>query len=125
MTAFDVTSLLGHRFGHLTVLGRDIGRGNRKDVWWSVRCDCGTEFAALAGRLRRGVTTSCGCQGGRAVSRLGAHTDREEPARSRARNPWYDPRFLPRTPPQVRKHASDRIARIIAVVDRVPRGKLE
>lgn len=49
--------LIGRTFGRLTV--RELaGRGPAR---WRCQCVCGREIIALAGNLRRGNTTSCGC----------------------------------------------------------------
>lgn len=58
--ALNYIDLTGRRFGRLTVLGLDDLTDNRMTTW-RVRCDCGCEFTALGGNLRRGVTRSCGC----------------------------------------------------------------
>jgi len=131
MTWLDTTSLLGARFGALTVIERDAGRGNPKDTWWRVRCDCGVEFAALAPRLRRGATTHCGCLGGpgnrtRRDTTLGLAEDNTAGhPRGRARNPLDDPRVLPALRGGAREVEAARIGRTIQEVDKVPRGKLE
>lgn len=130
MTIPDTTSLLGKRFGRLMVVERDF-RPGCCDTYWRVRCDCGTEFSALAGRLRRGLTRSCGClgeAGGPAAHRLRREEETLEGAghpRTRARNPLADPRTLPALRGKARKREAERLERIIREVDKVPRGKLE
>jgi hypothetical protein len=52
--------LAGQRFGRWTVLRADpqIGLPQAK---WVCRCDCGTERSVTGTRLRRGLSTACGC----------------------------------------------------------------
>ena len=51
--------LTGQRFGKLTVIEKapNIGR----DTAWHCRCDCGNEQVVRTANLRKGNTTSCGC----------------------------------------------------------------
>lgn len=60
-TVEQLPSLIGERFGMLTVIGRadSTERGNRR---WLCRCDCGTEKIIIGSNLRRGTTVSCGCK---------------------------------------------------------------
>ncbi len=51
--------LVGHKYGLVTVLGEP--KRCPGSFSWKCRCDCGTEFTALAGNLRSGKTKSCGC----------------------------------------------------------------
>ena len=51
--------LTGQRFERLTVLS--LAPFNGKRTRWNVRCDCGTEKAVAADRLKSGSTKSCGC----------------------------------------------------------------
>lgn len=59
----DTTSLIGQRFGRLTVLNRDlskpIGRGN--ESYWNCKCDCGNQVSIIKKSLISGKTKSCGC----------------------------------------------------------------
>lgn len=57
----DYPSLIGERFGKLTVIERvpSDKNGNRK---WLCKCDCGGEHIATTGNLRSGRTTNCGCK---------------------------------------------------------------
>ena len=51
-------NLAGRRFGYLTVLARyKQGQPTR----WICECDCGKLKLAYSGRLKKGITTSCGC----------------------------------------------------------------
>ena len=54
-------SLIGQRFGMLTVIDQadSTESGKRR---WLCRCDCGTEKAVIGSNLRRGTTVSCGCK---------------------------------------------------------------
>lgn len=54
--------LTGQKFGHLTVIKRDISRG-MGTVYWLCQCDCGNPqlFSARSSRLISGETTHCGC----------------------------------------------------------------
>jgi len=53
-------TLVGQRFGRLTVLNRvsPVGTGH---VHWLCRCDCGGEKAIIDTSLKGGDTRSCGC----------------------------------------------------------------
>lgn len=52
--------LCGHRFGRWLVLSK--GDTVRSKVKWICSCDCGNTTQVDGGSLRRGVSTSCGCQ---------------------------------------------------------------
>lgn len=54
-------TLIGKRFGKLTVIEQIVSdkNGNRK---WRCRCDCGGEHIATTGNLQSGRTTNCGCK---------------------------------------------------------------
>lgn len=56
----------GERFGLLTVLGLSSRRGSKGQVFWRVRCDCGTEKEVRGPDMVGGHIVSCGCR-----SRLG------------------------------------------------------
>lgn len=58
MSAF--IDLTGQRFGKLTVICEN-GRKYHSAAVWLCKCDCGREVSVLAGSLRRGASTSCGC----------------------------------------------------------------
>jgi hypothetical protein len=53
--------LTGQRFGRLLVTGRSSKPGSKGEICWECLCDCGTECPVSGGRLRRGLTQSCGC----------------------------------------------------------------
>lgn len=62
--AIDIT---GQRFGAWTALGlSEVQRYPSKS--WDCVCDCGTERSILAGALRRGDSTNCGCLAAAAAS---------------------------------------------------------
>lgn len=49
----------GERYGKLVFVNYAGRKSNQ--TYWNLKCDCGTEFAAYAGNVVRGLTTSCGC----------------------------------------------------------------
>jgi len=51
----------GDRFGHLVVIGECEERTPARKRRLMCRCDCGHETTVIAGDLRSGRTTSCGC----------------------------------------------------------------
>lgn len=57
----EYPSLIGKRFGRLTVIAQAPSdkNGNRK---WRCICDCGGEHIATTGNLQSGRTTNCGCK---------------------------------------------------------------
>lgn len=54
-------TLIGERFGMLTVIGQapSTEKGQRR---WICQCDCGTQKIVWGSNLRRGTTVSCGCK---------------------------------------------------------------
>ena len=53
--------LTGQRFGRLTVIAEGPKKKDRHS-YWVCRCDCGNiTKPILGGRLKRGLTKSCGC----------------------------------------------------------------
>jgi len=56
----NIDSLLGQRFGRLTVI-KDTGRSKNESRIWLCRCDCGKTCEATADCLKREHTKSCGC----------------------------------------------------------------
>lgn len=50
----------GKRVGKWTV-GAQAGNAKGGGAFWMCRCDCGNEVAVMAGDLRFGKSTSCGC----------------------------------------------------------------
>lgn len=51
--------LTGNIYTRLTVVSRDIARGN--PTYYICRCSCGTEKSILADSLKKGRSKSCGC----------------------------------------------------------------
>ena len=56
----EYESLLGQRFGKLTVTEQlpSNGSGHRR---WNCICDCGNTYSATTGNLKSGHATNCGC----------------------------------------------------------------
>ena len=52
--------LSGRKFGKWTVLNRAENR--KREVYWNCKCDCGTVKPVSAESLRKGISTSCGCE---------------------------------------------------------------
>lgn len=52
--------LRGQRFGRLLVLAK-AHKGERGEIYWLCKCDCGNTKAVRAYTLRDGRTVSCGC----------------------------------------------------------------
>ena len=62
--AKDFTSLVGKKFGKLTVIervGTHISLGGHKKSVWLCKCDCGNEVTVTKQDLTTGHTKSCGC----------------------------------------------------------------
>lgn len=53
----DIT---GKSFGRLIVIGLSH-RNKNNDLYWNVRCQCGTEKTVLGNSLKNGSIQSCGC----------------------------------------------------------------
>lgn len=53
-------NLIGQKFGRLTVVSY-AGAANNGNARWNCVCDCGNECVVDGYRLRKGMTTSCGC----------------------------------------------------------------
>lgn len=57
--------LTGQRFGLLVVTSFDRKQASpsgQLKYYWNVHCDCGNQKSVQAANLRRGNTSSCGCQ---------------------------------------------------------------
>lgn len=54
-------SLIGQRFGRLTVLEQAESSPSGRSKWLC-RCDCGKTSIVFGSNLRRGTTVSCGCK---------------------------------------------------------------
>lgn len=55
-------SIIGQKFGFLTVLGRDDALDGRKRHLWVCQCDCGKQTLAAKHGLQNGRWVSCGCK---------------------------------------------------------------
>ena len=53
-------SLIGEKFGKLTVL-KEVGRSSTRDIIWECQCDCGTKLFLTTHALRDKRTIGCGC----------------------------------------------------------------
>ena len=53
-------SLIGKRFGKLTVL--DLDHVGKYGPYWLCKCDCGNQKVILGNNLKRGLSKSCGCR---------------------------------------------------------------
>lgn len=62
--------LTNSRFGKLFVM-EERSKGEGKEFLWLCLCDCGGETIASSGNLKRGHTTSCGCETKKRMSKLG------------------------------------------------------
>ena len=58
--ANDFKKLAGRKYNRLTFLEYVDNASNGKPRY-KVRCDCGTEFVAIASNIVYGRTKSCGC----------------------------------------------------------------
>lgn len=54
-------NLVGEQFGFLKVLKLDEGKSKPGQIYWQVKCRCGTVFSVAGKHLKRGATVSCGC----------------------------------------------------------------
>ena len=59
----NVKDMIGQKFGHLTVIARN-GSNKFGEAQWLCECDCEAHsiINVLGSNLRRGHTTSCGCE---------------------------------------------------------------
>lgn len=57
----NLISLVGQKFGHLTVL-KDTKERQGSHVIWECQCDCGNITKVAASNLQSGSIVSCGCQ---------------------------------------------------------------
>ena len=67
--AHNLVNLTGQRFGKLLVVGRAHNTHEGK-AQWHCACDCGKTTVVVARSLRRGATTSCGCNRQRSHRKL-------------------------------------------------------
>lgn len=61
MNKYNFIDLTGNRFGKLVVIQKSKERGNRGQIKWDCKCDCGNIHTVSGALLRRGATKSCGC----------------------------------------------------------------
>lgn len=62
--ARHAVSLVGQRFGRLTVICRGddyVSPNGERSIRWLCKCDCGNEKSVDPRSLKSGFTTSCGC----------------------------------------------------------------
>jgi hypothetical protein len=57
---YNFQDLIGQKFHRLTVISRNLSRDDRR-TYWNCVCECGTISLVEAGRLKNGMTRSCGC----------------------------------------------------------------
>lgn len=55
------SSLIGQRFGKLTVIKDSGERNSCRNILWECQCDCGNTVKVPTSSLKRGYTHSCGC----------------------------------------------------------------
>lgn len=60
--ASNLIDLTGRRFGYFTVLKLAEDQSH-DELYWTVRCDCGTVKDVSGHSMKRGQTISCGCLG--------------------------------------------------------------
>ena len=53
--------LVGERFGKLVVVSKSLKRGNKGQIKWNCKCDCGKTHTVTGESLRGGKSKSCGC----------------------------------------------------------------
>ena len=56
-----LTSLIGQKFGRLTVMSLAPKREGKSEIRWLCACDCGKEHTVDSGHLKGGTISSCGC----------------------------------------------------------------
>ena len=57
-------NLIGKNFGNWTVIERDY-KIDKKRTYWICKCSCGAERSVAGTSLTKGISTSCGCAGGK------------------------------------------------------------
>ena len=79
-TAMFLKDLTGERFGHLTVIERDMSKpkGKNKPAYWICLCDCGNITSVRRDHLEDGTTIGCGCNRGKSKGELRIKTILEE-----------------------------------------------
>ena len=87
----------GKRYGKLTVVAFDHVDSHKQACWLCI-CDCGMTTVTKGAYLRRGHTTSCGCEKRKYIRTTHGYSDSErlysvwEQMRSRCNNP-NNPRY--------------------------------
>ncbi len=56
-----IIDIIGNKFGKLTVLSIHSERGNRGQIRYKCRCDCGNIHITSGESIRSGKSKSCGC----------------------------------------------------------------
>src|SRR6056300_631167 len=83
--------LSGQRFGRWVVV--EYARTSNRKVYWSVRCDCGTEKIVKGDSLKCGDSRSCGCLVvDTNVARLTTHGMATRDGKTKAYTAWEDMR---------------------------------
>ncbi|MDO6385620.1 hypothetical protein [Uliginosibacterium sp. 31-12] len=71
--AAHVKQMAGEKFGRLTAISI-CGKEKSRGLLWNVVCECGTEFVASGGEVRRGGITECRqCAKARKVNATSSH----------------------------------------------------
>jgi hypothetical protein len=60
MPKHELKSIVGQKFGRLTVIER-AENNKHKHTRWRCMCDCGNEIVAIGQNMKKGSTHSCGC----------------------------------------------------------------
>jgi len=61
---------IGNRYGQLIVI-KEAKSKVKNVVFWTCQCECGNKTNVRAAELRRGHTTSCGCQKYSGIAKVG------------------------------------------------------
>ena len=54
-------TIIGNRYGRLTVVDKTDKKAHNREFIYICRCDCGNEIEVRTGLLTQGKTKSCGC----------------------------------------------------------------
>lgn len=52
---------IGDKYGKLIVIKEDSKKGNRGQIKWICKCNCGNTISVFTDNLQAGMTKSCGC----------------------------------------------------------------
>ena len=73
--ARKIESLVGRKFGKLTVLERAedyiVPKTKQHQFCWLCQCECGNQKVVRGSTLKNGKTTSCGCVHKEVVKKIG------------------------------------------------------